>query len=355
MKAVVFQSVGAPLRVAQAPDPVIGTGEVIVDIVAARVLAYAGEIFSGRRPYLLAPPVIPGAGGVGRVRAVGPDAAALSVGDWVICDPTVRSRDNPSTPTIVLQGLTAADERGLRLQSYARDGTWAERVRVPTENAVPIGSIEAAQAASWCALGICLVPYGGWLAADLRAGEIVVVNGATGGFGSAGVAVALALGAACVIATGRNQAALDDLSRRFGPRVRTVRMTMREDEDRQQILDAAPGPIDVVLDLLPPAATAAQARAALLTVRPGGRVVLMGGVAQELSLPYGWLMRNGISVRGQWMYPREAIPRLIGMVRAGMLRLEEFEVTAFALDDVNQAVAHAAAHAGPFQATVLTP
>jgi len=111
----------------------------------------------------------------------------------------------------------------------------------------------------------------------------------------------------------------------------------------------------VVLDLLPPAATVAQVRAAVLTVRPFGRVLLMGGVANDINLPYAWLMRNCISLRGQWMYAREAIPRLIGLVRAGILRLEEFDVTRFSFEEVNQAIDHAAAHAGPFRATVLTP
>ncbi len=40
-----------------------------------------------------------------------------------------------------------------------------------------------------------------------------------------------------------------------------------------------PCAIDCVLDLLPPAANATQVRASLMTVRPYGRVVLMGGVA----------------------------------------------------------------------------
>lgn len=56
--------------------------------------------------------------------------------------------------------------------------------------------------------------------ADLQAGETVVINGATGSFGSAAVAVALAMGAARVIATGRNSAALDALAARYGSRVR---------------------------------------------------------------------------------------------------------------------------------------
>jgi hypothetical protein len=74
--------------------------------------------------------------------------------------------------------------------------------------------------------------------------------------------------------------------------------------DRARILEAAPGPIDVVLDLMPPAASAAQVRSALLSVRPFGRVVLMGGVREELSLPYAWLMRNCVRVCGRFMYSR---------------------------------------------------
>src|SRR5262249_48184425 len=109
MRAAILKAFGSPLVVEHVPDPVLGTAEVIVAVAAAKVLAYAGEVLSGKRNYLLPPPVIPGSGGIGRVRAVGADAAALSVGDWVLCDPTVRSRDNASAPTIVLQGLTAGD------------------------------------------------------------------------------------------------------------------------------------------------------------------------------------------------------------------------------------------------------
>jgi alcohol dehydrogenase len=200
-----------------------------------------------------------------------------------------------------------------------------------------------------------LVPYGGLLAADLAAGETVLVNGATGAFGSAGVAVAVAMGAASVIATGRNSAVLEDLARRFGPRVRCVQMLGKEEDDRQHILKAAGGPIDLVLDLLPPAATPSQVRAAVLAVRPYGRIVLMGGIGADVGLPYSWLMRNCITVRGQWMYPPTAVTRLAGMVRAGLIRLEEFAVTSFDLDHANEAVAHAAANARPFQTTVVRP
>src|ERR1700738_4158310 len=224
MKAAVLKAWGSPLAIETLPDPVLGTGEIIVDVVATRVLSYANEVFSGERKYLLELPVVPGPGAIARVRAVGPDATHLAASDWVYCDPTVRSRDDALNPDITLQGWSARGEGGLRLQRHFRHGSFAEQTLVPTENVKRIGTIDEADAASWCALGTCLVPYGGLLAAKLQAGETVLVSGATGNFGSAAVAVALAMGAAFVVAPGRNEKMLKDLSRPFRERVRTVKL-----------------------------------------------------------------------------------------------------------------------------------
>ncbi len=359
MKAAVLKAWGSPLAIEALPDPVLGTGEVIVDVVATGVVSYASEVFSGERRYLLELPVAPGCGAVGRVRATGPDATRLAMGDWVLCDPTVRARDDALTPDITLQGISARGEGGLRLARHFHHGPFAERMLVPTENAVPLGPIDPADAGMWCALNTLLVPYGGLLAARLQAGETLLVSGATGNFGSAGVATALAMGAGCVVAPGRNEAVLADLARRFGPRVRTVTLTGHEAEDRERMKRAAPGPIDCVLDLLPPSAGTGPVRAAAMTVREYGRVVLMGGVGMlggdDLALPYPWIMRNCITVIGQWMYPAAANARLIALARSGLLDLRQWTVTEFGLDGANEAVAHAAGNAGPFWLTVLRP
>jgi alcohol dehydrogenase len=211
----------------------------------------------------------------------------------------------------------------------------------------------------WTALGVLLVPYGGLLAADLQVGETVLIDGATGNFGSAGVAVALAMGAAAVVYPGRNQRILDDLKLRFGERIRTVTLTDDGDTDRSAMQATAPDSIDVVLDLLPPSAGTGPVRTTAMTVRPYGRVVLMGGVGTlgggDLEPPYPWLMRNSVTVRGQWMYTRTANHRLIKMIRSGVLDLRHEAVTTFQLSQVNEAVAYAAAHGGPFDRTVLLP
>jgi alcohol dehydrogenase len=66
-------------------------------------------------------------------------------------------------------------------------------------------------------------------------------------------------------------------------------------------------------------------------------------------------MRSEITVRGKFMYPREAVSQMVRLVRAGLIDLAKFDLTEFALDKANEAVAHAARDAGPLRLTVLRP
>jgi len=52
-------------------------------------------------------------------------------------------------------------------------------------------------------------PYGGFLRGEFQVGETAIVNGASGYFGSAAVLIALAMGAARVVAAGHDRAALE--------------------------------------------------------------------------------------------------------------------------------------------------
>jgi alcohol dehydrogenase len=353
MKAAVLNAFGEALNIQTLPDPSPGAGSVVVDVMAAGVTGYAAKVFDGSRGYRLDLPAVPGPGGIGRVRAAGPDATRLKAGDWVFCEPTVRARDEASDQ--ILQGWTYRTDAARPLHLVYHDGAYAEQMRVPTENVTRIGDIDAKDAGRWCGLSRLLVPYGGLWAGDLKAGETLLVSGATGGFGGAGVAVALAMGAGRVVATGRNAQTLDDLAARFGSRVKPVAMTGDEAADRAAIAKAAGGPIDMVLDFLPREASLAQAHANMMAVRHGGRIMLMGGVRAKLGLDYNWLMHGEITLRGVWMYPPQAVPRMVQMVRAGLIDLHQFDLAEFALDDANVAVAYAAANAGPRQLTVIRP
>lgn len=357
MKAALFRAIGTSPAIETVADPVAEAGDVVVDVVAAPVLSYAMEVFFGQRPMLFELPFVPGTGAIGRVTALGSGATELEIGAWVYCDPTLRARDAQGLAAISLQGLTAGGPSALPIQQQYRNGSWAEKLRLPLENIVPLGDIDEKTAAHWLTLGSMLVPYGGLLSIGLQAGETVVVNGATGNFGSAAVAVAVAMGAARVVATGRKADSLKMLAKRYGPCVRTALVVGDEENDKATIKDAAARPIDVVLDILPPAATIAQVLSAIKAVRPGGRVSLMGGVGMagggDLTLPYAWLMRNNITLKGQWMYPRDAIARLIALAKNGILDLSKYDIVEFPLAAIEDALKHASATNGPFAKTVL--
>lgn len=359
MKASVLKDFGKPLSVEETASPELGTGEVLVKVLAAPIPHYAKDVYSGKRDYLLILPLSPGAGGIGQILALGPDSTKLKVGDYVLCDPTVRSRDNASIPDITLQGISARGNGGLKLQEYFKDGSFAEEMRIPTENAIYLGLIPNEDSAKWSALNIFLVPFGGLLSIDLKAGETIAISGATGFYGSAAVAVALAMGAGCVLALGRNEEALEDLVNRFGKRVRPVVLSGNEESDKEKIQSTASNPIDCVLDILPPSVESGVVRTAIMTVREYGRISLMGGIGMHggkgLELPYPWIMRNSITIKGQWMYKREASQQLISLVNAGLLSLDHFEITEFGLDDINEAVEFAANNKGAFKLTVLKP
>jgi alcohol dehydrogenase len=353
MKAAVLNAFGEALKIETLPDPAPSAGSVVIDVAAAGVTSYAANVFNGSRNYKLELPAVPGPGGIGRVRAVGPDATRLQPGDWVFCEPTIRARDERSDT--ILQGWTYRTDAALPLHRLYRNGSYAEQMMVPMENITRIGDIDLKDAGRWCGLSRLLVPYGGLWAGDLKAGETLLVSGATGGFGGAGVAVALAMGAGHVIATGRNADTLDELAARLGARVKPVAMIGDEAADRAAIGQAAGGPIDMVLDFLPREAALAQVHANLMAVRHGGRIMLMGGVRAELGLDYNWLMHGEITLRGVWMYPPEVVPRMVQMVRTGLIDLKQFDLAEFGLDEANDAVAYAAANAGPRQLTVLRP
>ena len=258
-----FSRIGETPVLCELPDPIAEAGDVVVHAVAAPVLAYVNEVISGGRPMLFTLPFVPGTGAIGQISSVGPGGTDTKLGAWVYCDPTLRARDGHGLPTIALQGLTANGPGAMAVQRRYPNGSWAQKLRLPLENVTELGGIDVADAARWLLLGTMLVPYGGLHSVGLTAGETVVINGAIGSFGSAAVAVALAMGASRVVATGRNAEALDALARRHGGRVRVAHMSGDEAADTATIRAAADSPIDVVFDILPPQARPTQVLAAL--------------------------------------------------------------------------------------------
>ena len=105
------------------------------------------------------------------------------------------------------------------MQADWRDGSLAEYMLAPVAAVTPADGLDSFDAAQLAVLNRFIVPFGGLLRGRLVAGEKLVVNGATGAFGTAAVRLGVAMGAARVVAAGRNQAALEAVVQVAGQRV----------------------------------------------------------------------------------------------------------------------------------------
>ena len=162
-----------------------------------------------------------------------------------------------------------------------------------------------------------LVPHGGLRDIGLRPGETIIIAPATGAFSSAAILVALAMGAGKVIAMGRNKEALKNLATR-DDRIVTVQISGDVGQDLKALQEH--GPVDAFFDISPSAAAkSSHLMAAMLALKHSGRISLMGGIRDEILIPYGTLVRNNITLKGNWMYGSREVRELIAMVETGVL------------------------------------
>ena len=346
MRAWTLEHPGDGLRLRELDEPDLRAGGVLLQVLAAHVPAYTDVVAAGPRGRVPTPLVL-GAGGVGRVLAVADDVLGLAPGD-IVAHTVLLSSGDVADPQEVLVGWTGIGGRGevtptvVAMQDRWRDGTFAERVVAPKETLVRLPGAGGAGPERLALLGWFAIAAEGLERASVTAGDAVAVLGATGQLGGAGVRLALARGASRVVAVGRDEAALARLAA-LDPRVTTVPLA---DRTATAAGITADGEVDVVLDALGAVPSPDPTLAGYDALRPGGTMVLVGGVRQDLALPYGDLMRRRLTIRGSWMFPPETMLRVWRAVRGGALDLADVEVRTVGLDDPAGALALASETGG---------
>lgn len=240
MRAAEIRETGRPPVVTERETPVPGDGEVLVNVLAAPItpldlLCATGTSYFGKP----ATPYVPGVQGVGTSagRTVWfPSPAGMAAGDGSMAEVA-------AVPEAALVGLP--------------DG--ADPVLVA---ALGLSAVAAHMALTW---------RGG-----LTAGEQVIVLGAGGVVGQAAVRLARTAGARRIIAGARSPAARER-AEQAGADAVVALDTGDVAELARRFAEAADGPADLVLDPLFGVPAAAAAR----TLRPGGRLVNLGGSAGE--------------------------------------------------------------------------
>lgn len=192
MRAAVFSQFGGPEVVEyrdDVPRPEPGPGEVRLAVDAAAMNHLDLWIRRGL-PIETPMPHIGGSDIAGRVDAVGSGVEGVPPGTRVVVDPSIGYgwyEGEPAGPSI--------EEPPFRIIGEHTQGGFADYAVVPAENLleIPDGFSSATAAAAGLAFVTAwraLVTRGG-----LRAGERVLVTGASGGVGTASVAIAVQAGA----------------------------------------------------------------------------------------------------------------------------------------------------------------
>jgi NADPH2:quinone reductase len=247
MRAVWLKQFGDPsvLVPGEAPDPVPGPGQVLIDVAYANITFVETQFrATGLGPFRAEPPLIPGNGVGGTVSALGPDV-----------DPQLLGRR-------VVTGTGGS-------------GGYAERVAVPAEGlfAVPDG-LALDDAVALLADGRTAVMQ--LRAAEVKAGDRVLVEAAAGGVGSLLVQLAKAAGAQVVAVAGgeRKLALARELGADFAFDYREADWAERL---RQEGGPQGVGAVDAVFD----GVGGAVGRAAFELLAPGGRMDSYGLASGE--------------------------------------------------------------------------
>jgi threonine dehydrogenase-like Zn-dependent dehydrogenase len=361
-KALVLHKTGEPLIIEEIPTPVAGPGSVVVRVLAASIVSYIRDVYGGSRGYSYPTPLVTGSSAVGRIVASGPDASSLKPGDLVFVNSFILARDDPAN--CFLWGIHSGPSEGSQklMAGEWRDASWAEYAKAPLENCAKLDEEKLLGQMKYSLeqltyIGTALVPYGGLKDVDLRPGETVVICPATGQFGGAAVHVALAMGAGKVIAMGRNAGKLGEV-KKLSDRVEVVPLTGDVTHDAAEIQKL--GEVDVFYDISPPeAGNAPHLKSALMALRTGGRVSLMGGVQQDVPFPHALIMFKNITLKGKFMYNREDITAVIKMVQSGLLKLDASNgikvAGTYGLEDWDEAFTAAANNRAMGTMTVFKP
>lgn len=352
MRAWVLDSVGQSVRCGEVADPVLSSGGAVIRVLAAHLPAYTRAVAGGARGYSLPTPLVLGPACVGLVEAVAEDVFNVAAGDIVLNSSLLSSGDVDGLADEILIGWTGVgwrgtvSERSLRMQALWRNGVFAQRALCPKESLVRLAGAETyPEQAKLAFLPWLAIAEEGLRRGDLEPGHVVVIAGATGQLGGAATLVALAHGASRVVALGRNRAALDTLAG-LDRRVVPIALSGRRDTDATALTDATGGGADVVLDVLGDVPDAQPTLSCFDTLRPGGTMVLVGGVKHDLPLPYGRLMRRRLTVRGSFMFDARTATSVWRMVATDTINLSAVGARVVDLNNPPAAIELAAATTG---------
>jgi NADPH:quinone reductase-like Zn-dependent oxidoreductase len=310
MRAIYFEKHGGPevLTLGERPAPALGPGLVRVDVRAASLNHIDVFLRRGLPGLKLPLPHIPGCDASGVVSELGDGVQGLKTGDRVLMNPSLSC------------GRCEFCQRGdasmcttYRLVGEHTSGTFCEQIVLPAENAIPFPESMSFETAA----SLPLVFVTAWrmliTRGRLRAGEDILIHGASAGVGIACIQIAKVAGAR-VFAAASTEEKLD-LCRSLGADV--LINAEKEDVARRVRDETARRGVDVVVDYVGKATW----QKSLQSLSRGGRLVTCGattGYNPEEDLRH--IFYRQLEVIGSTMGSRNELMAPLKLIFEGRMR-----------------------------------
>jgi len=312
MKALVLKAYGQ-LEVQEVPPPGIGPRDVLVRVMACGICGsdvHGMDGSTGRR----IPPIVMGHEAAGLVERVGAQVTSFTAGDRVTFDSTIY---NPESFFSRRGQVNLCDDRrvlGVSCEDYRQDGAFAELVAVPSHilYSLPPG-MTFEQAAMVEPVSIAVHARN---LTPIEGGDIALVFG-TGLIGLMMVQVLRHSAVARIVAVD-----VDD-----------SRLALAAELGAHHMLNSAATDVAAAVRALTEGRGAdvafeavgleATVRAAVLAVRKGGSVTLIGNLAKDVSLPLQAVVTRQIRLQGSCASSGE-YPECLELIASGKVNVDRF-------------------------------
>mgnify|MGYP001026931906 CR=1 FL=1 len=342
MRAALLKEFNKPLSIEEVPDPKIGRGEVLLQVLACGICRSDWHLWRGD-PSLVAYmewsggklPIIPGHEVAGRVVEVGEGVTNVAPGDVVVA-PASSTGDNRSC-RYCREGNSNICEH-LWIPGFGTHGCYAQYMKVPAGSVadlvkVPPGVAPEYAAITGCGFGTAwnaLVVKGG-----IKPGETLLVTG-LGGMGLSAAMIAMSSGAK-VVAVDVNPAAVEK-----GKKIGITAYSYSGDPKEltklvnEEVVKTY-GMVDAVFDST---GNPDVLSAVLPAVRPLGRVLLAGLMVKGKEvwpLASDLVVARELTIQGVLMLPSQRYDGIFRLLSEGRINLEQVIHRRISLDEVNDA------------------
>src|SRR5881628_644444 len=269
MRAVRLVQVGKPLEQVDIPIPEVGSSDVLIRVMAAGI-CHSDVHYRENISKIDHLPLTLGHEVAGRVEEVGRDVTHVSAGDRACVHYLVHC----GSCEFCVRGMEQFCRSGQMIGKH-RDGGYAEFIKVPVANALPLPDEIPFEvgAIMMCSSATAIHALN---KARFKAGESIAIFG-FGGLGFSALQLARAFDSGDVYVVEINPAKLASAAR-----MGAIAIDARSADPVEQIQEATAGRgVDVALELIGSARTMRQA---VLCLRPLGRAALVGLTAESMSI-----------------------------------------------------------------------